>query len=162
MAKNQSSVYFDSRLNENDKQRIAQFEDMLKGENDDLLNIPADFTEKEATVYFDLVSYILKSKVIPIGNIDKIILEQLAFNIVQLRINRDLLREEGSVIQMVNNKCKVVSMKNPRHQVVLDLSKEIKSLYSSLGLDLPSRNKLARDMNNLQNDGLFEDDGLWN
>lgn len=157
MAKNQSSIHFDSRLNFNDKQRISQVEEELAGDKTELLSVPDDFTDEEKEVYLKFVTFILKTKVISLGDTDIPLLQQLAFDIVQVRINRELLREEGSVIQMTNNKSKPILVKNPRHQVLLDLNKEIKSLYSSLGLDVSSRNKLAREIDS----GMFEDDGLF-
>lgn len=157
MAKNQSSIHFDSRLSFNDKQRISQVEEELAGDKTELLSVPDDFTDEEKEVYLKFVTFILKTKVISLGDTDVPLLQQLAFDIVQVRINRELLREEGSVIQMTNNKSKPILVKNPRHQVLLDLNKEIKSLYSTLGLDVSSRNKLAREIDS----GMFEDDGLW-
>ncbi|MDB8566253.1 hypothetical protein GMB50_11730 [Turicibacter sanguinis] len=155
--KNQSSIHFDSRVSFNEKERIAQIEQELAGDKTELLSIPPDFTDEEKEVYLKFVTFILKTKVISLGDTDIPLLQQLAFDIVQVRINRELLREEGSVIQMTNNKSKPILVKNPRHQVLLDLNKEIKSLYSSLGLDVSSRNKLAREIDS----GMFEDDGLF-
>ena len=155
--KNQSSIHFDSRVSFNEKERIAQIEQELAGDKTELLSVPRDFTDEEKEVYLKFVTFILKTKVISLGDTDVPLLQQLAFDIVQVRINRELLREEGSVIQMTNNKSKPILVKNPRHQVLLDLNKEIKSLYSSLGLDVSSRNKLAREIDS----GMFEDDGLF-
>ena len=155
--KNQSSIHFDSRVSFNEKERIAQIEQELAGDKTELLSIPSDFTEEEIEVYLKFVTFILKSKIIALGDTDIPLLQQLAFDIVQVRHNRQLLREEGSGIQMTNNKSKPILVKNPRHQVLLDLNKEIKGLYSSLGLDVSSRNKLAREIDS----GMFEDDGLF-
>lgn len=151
--RNTAPIQFNSRVSENDKRRISEFEQELKG--NDLQAPPTYFTDEEKALYLHFIDMI-NTVGLPIGELDAPHLEQLVINIVALEQIRKDLHTEGYVIEVINNKGIKNVVKNPKHQVMLDLNSEIRKLYGILGLDAATRNKIAKGMNN----GDFNDDSL--
>lgn len=137
-----SSVRKGKDLNKKEKERLNEIEERLKGDTDQLENVPQHLTEEEKIYYKWIIKELKCTDVL--SNIDIPLIEQTAHCIYILRKCSDEIKNHGILVNGADKYGNPIPKENPAIKIDINYMTKYGQLCNQLGLSPSARASLAQ------------------